>query len=87
MCSALPSSLRDQCEETANECNDGENYYAVAFDALDMSAPYYGLCFIINVVSRYITSELLQRNVCLQSSQSTFSRTVHIPFCGSFELR
>merc|ERR1712083_114068 len=52
-CSALPSSLRAQCEETQDTCNDGDNYYAVAFDSLELGGP-----FAIDVASNLLHSIL-----------------------------
>jgi len=52
-CSALPSALRAGCEATESECNDGDNFYAVAFDALELGGPYYA-----DVVSNVLHSVL-----------------------------
>lgn len=40
-CSALDSSLQSICQEAETICNDGENYYAVAFDSFELVSPYY----------------------------------------------
>ena len=40
-CSALPSALQAGCEAVETDCNDGENFYAVAFDSLELGGPYY----------------------------------------------
>ena len=52
-CSALPSSLRAACEETETSCNDGDNFYAVAFDSLELGGPYYA-----DIVSNVLHSVL-----------------------------
>jgi len=52
-CSALPSSLRSQCEDTQDVCNDGGNYYAVAFDSLELGGPYY-----VDIISNVLHSTL-----------------------------
>ena len=49
----LPSSLQAQCEETEDLCNDGGNYYAVAFDSLNLGGPYY-----VDIVSNVAHSTL-----------------------------
>ncbi len=41
-CSSLTdNTLKDQCLRSETECNDGDNYYAVVFDSLDLGAPYW----------------------------------------------
>eukprot|EP01083_Nonionella_stella_P190596 705826_1 len=41
-CSSLSDdTLKDQCVRTETECNDGDNYYAVVFDSLDLGGPYW----------------------------------------------
>lgn len=40
-CDALETSLQAQCEETETECNNGDNYYAVVFDSLELVYPYW----------------------------------------------
>ena len=50
-CSALNSSLRGLCEETETKCNNGDNYYAVVFDSLELAAPYW-----VDIVSNVLHS-------------------------------
>ena len=40
-CSALESSLQATCQETETKCNNGDNYYAVVFDSLELKTPYW----------------------------------------------
>eukprot|EP00483_Globobulimina_turgida_P013036 UN13060 len=39
--SVADDTLRGQCERTESECNDGDNYYAVVFDSLNLGGPYW----------------------------------------------
>jgi len=40
-CSAVPDSLQAKCDATETECNNGDNYYAVVFNSLDLGGPYW----------------------------------------------
>jgi len=40
-CDALDSSLKGLCETTEEQCNGGDNYYAVVFDSLELASPYW----------------------------------------------
>eukprot|EP01083_Nonionella_stella_P126122 381608_1 len=34
-------TLQEQCIQTEDQCNGGDNYYAVVFDSLDLVGPYW----------------------------------------------
>jgi len=52
-CSAVPDSLQTQCQQTESVCNNGDNYYAVVFDSLDLGAPYF-----VDIVSNVLHTVL-----------------------------
>ena len=52
-CDSVPSDVRNLCEQTEDECQDGDNYYAVVFDSLDLAGPYW-IDLTSNVLSTVI---------------------------------